>query len=47
VYSASGADVVDVCINGRWVMQKSELLTIDIERVMFDAEKSFQGLLHS
>jgi 5-methylthioadenosine/S-adenosylhomocysteine deaminase len=47
VYSASGADVVDVCINGRWVMQKRELLTIDIERVMFDATKSFQGLLHS
>jgi 5-methylthioadenosine/S-adenosylhomocysteine deaminase len=47
VYSASGADVIDVCINGRWVMRKKELLTLDIERVMFDAEKSFQGLLDS
>lgn len=44
VYSASGSDVTDVCINGRWVMRKKELLTLDMERVMFDAEKSFQGL---
>ncbi len=45
VYSASGSDVTDVCIDGQWVMRKKELLTLDLERVMFDAERSFQGLL--
>jgi 5-methylthioadenosine/S-adenosylhomocysteine deaminase len=44
VYSASGSDVTDVCINGQWVMRKRELLTLDMERILFDAEKSFQRL---
>ena len=44
VYSAGGQDVSDVCIDGQWVMRKRELLTLDMERIMFEAEKCFGRL---
>lgn len=37
VYSANGSEVESVMINGKFVMYKNEYLTIDTERVMYEA----------
>jgi 5-methylthioadenosine/S-adenosylhomocysteine deaminase len=39
VYSATGADVRDVVIDGKIVMQNRRLLTLDEERILAEAEK--------
>ena len=39
VYSANGSEVESVMINGKFVMYKKEFLTIDTERVMYEAGK--------
>lgn len=44
VYSASGSDVVDVYINGKCIVRNREMLTIDEERVIYDANKEFNEL---
>nr|WP_245580998.1 amidohydrolase [Paenibacillus ginsengihumi] len=44
VYAASGSDVVDMCVNGRWIMRSRECLTVDEERVRFEAQRSFERL---
>ena len=38
-YSANGSEVESVMIDGRFVMKKNELLTIDSERVRFEVQK--------
>lgn len=38
-YSANGSEVVSTMINGKFVMRKNELLTIDTERVYFEVEE--------
>jgi len=45
VYSASGHDVTDVCVDGRWLMRDRELLTLDEERIRFEAQRRFERLL--
>lgn len=45
VYSASGADVSDVWVDGKALLRSRECLTLDEERIMFEAEKAYQGLL--
>ncbi len=40
VYSASSADVDTVMVNGRLLMEKKELLTLDEEHILFEAQKS-------
>ena len=40
-YSANGSEVDSVMIDGRFVMRKGELLTIDKERVYHEVEKYF------
>ena len=44
VYSGSGQDVTDVCVDGRWLMRGRELMTIDMERVMRDAQRCLDRL---
>ena len=44
VYSAAGQDVADVCIAGKWVMKNRELLTLDMEKIQFEAQRSFDRL---
>ncbi|SDX18861.1 5-methylthioadenosine/S-adenosylhomocysteine deaminase [Marininema mesophilum] len=44
VYSASREDIQDVYINGRPLMRNKELLTIDEERVLFEADRTFQAV---
>lgn len=44
VYSAAGQDVTDVCVDGRWLMRKRELLTVDVEKIMHEAQRCFDRL---
>lgn len=44
VYSGAGHDVTDVCVDGKWLMRKRELLTLDMERILFDAQRCFERL---
>lgn len=39
VYAARGSDVRDVMVNGKWLMRDRELLTIDEERVIHEADR--------
>lgn len=41
VYAATGSDVVDVYINGECVVKNKEVLTMDEERVVYEANKFF------
>ncbi|MFC0186934.1 amidohydrolase [Fictibacillus aquaticus] len=45
VYAASGHDVDTTVINGKMVMRGRELLTVDEEKLMFDARNRAEGLL--
>jgi 5-methylthioadenosine/S-adenosylhomocysteine deaminase len=45
VYAASAQDVVDVCIDGRWIVKNRQCLTLDEEKIKHDAEKHFAALL--
>ena len=44
VYSGAGQDVTDVCVDGEWLMRGRELLTLDMEKIVFEAERSFDRL---
>lgn len=44
VYSASGHDVADVCVDGRWLMRNRELLTLDEERINHEANRRLERL---
>lgn len=44
VYSGSSRDVTDVCVDGRWIVRGGECLTLDEERIMYDAQRSFERL---
>jgi 5-methylthioadenosine/S-adenosylhomocysteine deaminase len=45
VYAASGYDVKDVFVQGKQLVANGELLTIDEERVIYQAERLFPQLL--
>lgn len=44
VYSASGADVAHVWVDGKQLMKSRELLTLDVERIRFEAQRAFGRL---
>jgi 5-methylthioadenosine/S-adenosylhomocysteine deaminase len=44
VYAASGADVVHVWVNGKPLMRGRELMTLDEERIRFEAQRCFERL---
>lgn len=46
VHSAKGADVSDVMVNGRWLMRERELLTLDEERILYEAERHAKAMLN-
>jgi 5-methylthioadenosine/S-adenosylhomocysteine deaminase len=46
VHSAKGADVTDVMVDGRWLMRKRELLTLDEARILREAEQHAQSMVH-
>jgi 5-methylthioadenosine/S-adenosylhomocysteine deaminase len=45
VHSAKGADVTDVMVDGRWLMRGRELLTLDEERILSEAESHAQAMM--
>ncbi|WP_054635678.1 amidohydrolase [Thalassobacillus sp. C254] len=44
VYSASGQDVTDVFVNGRAVMRNKELITLDEEKIVYEANNQYRRL---
>lgn len=44
VYAGNGRDVTDTVVAGRFLMKNRELLTIDEERAIFEANRMFQTL---
>lgn len=44
VYSGAGQDVQDVCVNGRWLMRNRELLTVDMEQALYEAQRCLDRL---
>ncbi|TCP67076.1 amidohydrolase [Baia soyae] len=44
VYSATRSDVQDVYVQGRPLMKNREMLTIDAEKVIFEANQAFENL---
>ncbi|MEK8127354.1 amidohydrolase [Paenibacillus filicis] len=47
VYSANTRDVTDVCVNGKWIVKAGACLTLDEERIKFEAQQSFERLTSS
>ena len=45
VYAASGSDVVMTMVDGKVLYQEGEYLSLDIEKVIFQAEKSVKDIL--
>jgi 5-methylthioadenosine/S-adenosylhomocysteine deaminase len=45
VYSACAKDVVDVCVDGKWIVRKGECLTIDEEKIKREFELCFDRLI--
>ncbi|OCT12701.1 N-ethylammeline chlorohydrolase [Paenibacillus pectinilyticus] len=44
VYSACAKDVVDVCVDGSWIVHKGECLTLDEEKIKREFELCFDRL---
>jgi 5-methylthioadenosine/S-adenosylhomocysteine deaminase len=44
VYASSGADVLHVWADGKQLLRNGELLTLDEERILSEAERCFRGL---
>jgi 5-methylthioadenosine/S-adenosylhomocysteine deaminase len=47
VYAASAKDVTDVCIDGQWVVRGGECVTLDEEKIKYEAQKCFERLTSS
>lgn len=45
VYSAAGQDVRHVWVDGRQIVKNRECLTLDEEKIRFEAQAAFEGLL--
>ncbi len=45
VHSAKGADVSDVMVDGRWLMRDRELMTLDEDRILYEAERHAKAML--
>jgi len=45
VYSASAKDVVDVCIDGRWVVRRGQCLTLDEEKIKAEFRRCYTRLM--
>ena len=44
-YSACGADVCDMAVNGSWVMQDRDILTMDCDEVRTNAQEASEYLV--
>jgi 5-methylthioadenosine/S-adenosylhomocysteine deaminase len=46
VYAAKSTDVTDVMVDGKWLMRSKELLTIDLEKLLPEAQKIAEKIDH-
>ena len=44
VYATSGYDVLDVFVDGKQLVRKGELLTLDEEKIIFETNRMFEKL---
>lgn len=44
-YSVQGSDVDTVMVDGKIIMEKREIKTLDVERIMYEADKSARDLV--
>ncbi|WP_231686761.1 amidohydrolase [Bacillus sp. JCM 19034] len=42
VYAAKGSDVTDVYVQGKALVRKKELVTLDLEKIIFEANKAYK-----
>ena len=45
-YSAQGSDVDTVIVDGNIIMENREMKTLDVEKIIFNAEKSAKSLIN-
>ena len=45
VYSANSADITDVIVDGKMLMRKNELVTIDEEKIKFEVGRKTECLI--
>jgi 5-methylthioadenosine/S-adenosylhomocysteine deaminase len=45
VHSAKGSDVTDVMVDGAWLMRDRQLLTLDEEHILYEAERHAQAMV--
>lgn len=45
VHSAKGADVTDVMVDGRWLMRNRTLLTLDEEKIIYEADTRARAMV--
>jgi len=45
VHSAKGSDVTDVMVDGTWLMRDRRLLTLDEDRILYEAERHAQAMV--
>ncbi|MCF6465487.1 amidohydrolase [Clostridium sp. Cult2] len=45
-YSVQGSDVDTVIVDGKIIMEKREIKTLDVEKIMYNAEKSAKDLIN-
>ncbi|WP_261179169.1 amidohydrolase [Anaerobacillus sp. CMMVII] len=45
VYSASGSDVIDVYVRGNCIIRNKQCLTLDEEKIIFEANRAFRNIL--
>jgi 5-methylthioadenosine/S-adenosylhomocysteine deaminase len=44
-YTVQGSDVDTVIVNGKVIMEKREMKTMDVEKIKYNAEKSAESLI--
>lgn len=45
VYAASGKDVVDVCVDGQWIVRQGSCITLDEEKIKREFALGYEGLI--
>jgi 5-methylthioadenosine/S-adenosylhomocysteine deaminase len=45
IYSASAKDVADVWVDGKMLVKNGEILTLDEEKVLYEAQRCFERLV--
>ena len=46
VHCVKGSDVCDVMVDGNWLMRNRELMTLDEEQILYEAEKRAHDVVY-